>query len=350
MLRSAAGLAEAAVGLDKLAGVGAEPRRPRRRGRPPTCSPSAPRSPRPPRCARRPAARTGARTSPTATTRTGRPRRRRSGPTVDDRTFAPARPPTARSTGAASAGIAATPYADLPGDAAPSWPRPASTRDDVQAAIDRGAGRGPARRAGDVTSVATIAADARGDGRLRRPRGRRRGRARRRRAGLRRRRWATTSTVTDRVPDGTRVARRRRGDAGRRPDPRAAHRRAHRPQLRLPPLRRRHRHRRAGSRPSQGTGARVLDTRKTLPGLARAAEVRRALRRRRQPPVQPVRHGDGQGQPRRRRRRRGAGATTRSVAPTPTCRSRWRSPTSTSCGSCSRPAARRSCSTTCPTE
>ena len=39
------------------------------RGRPPTCSPSAPRWPTPPRCARRPAARTGARTSPSATTR-----------------------------------------------------------------------------------------------------------------------------------------------------------------------------------------------------------------------------------------------------------------------------------------
>ena len=41
--------------------------------------------------------------------------------------------------------------------------------------------------------------------------------------------------------------------------------------------------------------------------LARAAEVRRALRRRGQPPVQPQRPRDGQGQPRRRRGRRRPG-------------------------------------------
>ena len=74
----------------------------------------------------------------------------------------------------------------------------------------------------------------------------------------------------------------------------------------------------------EGTRAKVLDTRKTLPGLAGAAEVRRALRRRRQPPVQPVRPGDGQGQPRRRGGRRGPGVPRRSSPPTRACASRSR--------------------------
>ena len=74
----------------------------------------------------------------------------------------------------------------------------------------------------------------------------------------------------------------------------------------------------------EGTSARVLDTRKTLPGLARAAEVRRALRRRRQPPVQPQRHGDGQGQPRARRRWRGAGLRGGPRGPSRASRSRSR--------------------------
>ena len=58
----------------------------------------------------------------------------------------------------------------------------------------------------------------------------------------------------------------RRGDARRGADPGAAHRRAHRPQPRLPPLGRGHRHVALG-RGLEGTRARVLDTRKTLPGL-----------------------------------------------------------------------------------
>ena len=96
-----------------------------------------------------------------------------------------------------------------------------------------------------------------------------------------------------------------------------------------------------------GTRARVLDTRKTLPGLPRPAEVRRALRRRGQPPVQPVRPGDGQGQPRARGGRRRAGLRGGPGGATPDLRSRSRSPTSTSCASCSTPAATGSCSTTC---
>ena len=73
----------------------------------------------------------------------------------------------------------------------------------------------------------------------------------------------------------------------------------------------------------EGTGARVLDTRKTLPGLRDAAEVRRPLRRRHQPPDQPVGPGDGEGQPRDRRRRGGAGARGGALRRTPACG--WRS-------------------------
>ena len=82
----------------------------------------------------------------------------------------------------------------------------------------------------------------------------------------------------------------------------------------------------------EGTRARVLDTRKTLPGLPRPPEVRRAVRRRGQPPVQPLRPGDGQGQPRGGRRRRGAGVRRRPRgAPRPARRGRGHRP---------RPAAR----------
>ncbi len=93
--------------------------------------------------------------------------------------------------------------------------------------------------------------------------------------------------VSDRVPDGTRVAARRRRDAGVRADPRACSppsaprstSPATSPASPPPPPR--------WVDALAGTRARVLDTRKTLPTLPRAAEVRRALRRRRQPPVQP---------------------------------------------------------------
>ncbi len=50
-----------------------------------------------------------------------------------------------------------------------------------------------------------------------------------------------------------------------------------------------------------GTGCRILDTRKTLPGPAPRAEVRRALRRRAEPPPRPLRHGAHQGKPHHRR-------------------------------------------------
>ena len=135
---------------------------------------------------------------------------------------------------------------------------------EVQAAIDRRARRGPARRE-DVTSVATIAADARGRGRLRGPRARHRRRARRRRP------WSSTTVmgddveVTDRVPDGTRVAA---GDvvmrvAGPTRGLLTAERTALNFACHLSGV--------ATATAAwvdalEGTGARVLDTRKTLPG------------------------------------------------------------------------------------
>ena len=61
--------------------------------------------------------------------------------------------------------------------------------------------------------------------------------------------WATTSSHR---PGRPTAPGSRAGDVVMRvagPDPRPAHRRAHRAQLRLPPVRRRHRHRRLGRRP-----------------------------------------------------------------------------------------------------
>ena len=192
----------------------------------------------------------------------------------------------------------------------------------------------------DVTSVATIAADARGRGRLRGPRGRRRRRARRRRAGLPLRVLGDDVEVTDRVPDGTRVAA---GDVVMRvagPDPRAAHRRAHRAQLRLPPLRRRHRHRRLGRRarghPRPGArhpqdAADAAAPCRSTPCAAAAAST------------------TGSASPTGRWSRTTTWSppaawcrrTTRCARPTPTCGSRSRSPTSTSCASCSTPGCDR---------
>ena len=65
-----------------------------------------------------------------------------------------------------------------------------------------------------------------------------------------------------------------------------------------------------------GTGATILDTRKTTPGPARAREARRAHRRRHEPPLRPLRRRPDQGQPPapRRRRRRVASAVRRRPA------------------------------------
>ena len=139
--------------------------------------------------------------------------------------------------------------------------------------------------------------------------------------------------------------RRRHGAARDRPTPGPAHRRAHRAQLRLPPVRRRDGDLPLGHRARGHPGPRAGHPQDPA-RLAGAGEVRRPLRRGRQPPVQPVRPGDGQGQPRPRGRRRRAGVPGRRRRRTRAFGSRSRSPTSTSSASCWTSAAPRSCSTT----
>ena len=83
-----------------------------------------------------------------------------------------------------------------------------------------------------------------------------------------------------------------------------------------------------------GTGARDPGHPQDAARAAAAGEVRRALRRRGQPPHGPRRRGADQGQPRRRGRvgRRGAGRGR--ARPRPTCRARSRSTPSTSSTRC----------------
>ena len=66
-----------------------------------------------------------------------------------------------------------------------------------------------------------------------------------------------------------------------------------------------------------GTGAEILDTRKTAPGLRALDKRRRRLRRRPQPPRRARRRGADQGQPRRDRRRRRRRRRARSRAARP---------------------------------
>ena len=198
--------------------------------------------------------------------------------------------------------------------------------------------------ADDATSVATIPADATGsaDWAAREP-----GVV----AGLALAAMVFHYVMGDAVTITGRVARRhprgrgRRGAPRRRPHPWPAHRRAHRAQLRQPPLRGRHRHQPLGRGPR---GHRRPGPRhpQDAARLAGAAEVRRALRRRGQPPVQPRRQGDDQGQPRHRRRGRGRRPSRPCARRTPDSRSSARSPTSTSCAPCSTSARSGSCSTT----
>ena len=96
-------------------------------------------------------------------------------------------------------------------------------------------------------------------------------------------------------------------------------------------------HRRPGARHPQDAA-----------GLAGAPEVRRPLRRRRQPSLLALRHGDGQGQPRHRRRRGRARPRGRARGlPGPPDRGRGDRPRPAAASS-STPAATGSCSTTCP--
>ena len=143
VLRSAAGLAEAALLLDKLAGAARRRRSTRSRGRRPTCSRSAPRSPTPPRCARRPAGRTGARTSPSATTTAGRAT---STSSMSDGETSLAFAPAAPTDRGVVSPIARTPYDALPAALVEEL---AAAGLDPARGLRRGRGRargGPARR------------------------------------------------------------------------------------------------------------------------------------------------------------------------------------------------------------
>ena len=186
----------------------------------------------------------------------------------------------------------------------------------------------------DVTSAATVPADQVASGGLRRAGRRCRRRAAGRRGGLRgasarirgrRRRFVAVVGDGDR---GRRAATCSRPSTG--PHPRPAHRRAHRAEPALPPVRRRD--------PDPALGRRGRGHRRRRPRHpqddarpARAGEVRGALRRRGQPPDVAVGRRAGQGQPRRRGRRRGRGVRRRARRCGPACRSRSRSTPSTSC-------------------
>ena len=188
------------------------------------------------------------------------------------------------------------------------------------------------------------------DGARRRLRGssaRRRGRARRRGARVPVRAAANDVEVARTVADGDRVGRRRRAHRRRgRPAPLLAAERtalnfaSHLSGVATQPRvgRRGGRHRRPGARHPQDHAP-----------AAGAREVRRARRRRRQPPA-PVRRGPRQGQPRGRRRRRGAGVRGGARGAPSRCGCRSRSTRSPSSASCSTRAATRSCSTTCHVE
>ena len=112
-----------------------------------------------------------------------------------------------------------------------------------------------------------------------------------------------TVQVTWRAGRRRRVEARRRGRHGRRAAALGAHRRAHRAQLPVPPVGRRHRSPAGSSTPRPVSARAVVDTRKTLPGL-RALE-KAAVRggRRGEPPRLAVRHRAREGQPPRGHRR-----------------------------------------------
>ena len=95
-----------------------------------------------------------------------------------------------------------------------------------------------------------------------------------------------------------------------------------------------------------GTGARILDTRKTTPGLRALEKAAVAAGGGHQPPHGPLRRDPDQGEPHRPRRRPRQGGPRRPQAPIPISRSRSRSATSKRPPTRSAPAPTASCSTT----
>ena len=97
----------------------------------------------------------------------------------------------------------------------------------------------------------------------------------------------------------------------------------------------------------EGTRAKILDTRKTLPGLRVAQKYAVARRRRHEPPHRPLRRHPPQGKPHRGRRRRAPRRCRRRCTRrlrARWCRSRWRR--SPSCARRWTPGRSSSCSTT----
>ena len=115
----------------------------------------------------------------------------------------------------------------------------------------------------------------------------------------------------ERLRAGGRVARGRPGAAGRGLRAGAADRRADGAELPRPALRRRDQDRARRARRSATGGAKILDTRKTTPGLRMLEKARGRRRRRRQPPDRAVRLHPDQGEPLRARGRRGRGGAAR---------------------------------------
>ena len=145
---------------------------------------------------------------------------------------------------------------------------------------------------------------------------------------------------------GRRPRRRaRRRSPGSRARRARAHRRADRAQPARPALRDRDADGAGTSTLVDGTGATILDTRKTTPGPARAREVRRPLRRRHEPPRRALRRDPAQGEPPPDRRRDPQPRSPRSVTGTGR-RSRSRRRRSTRSPRRSRRASTGSCSTT----
>ena len=97
-----------------------------------------------------------------------------------------------------------------------------------------------------------------------------------------------------------------------------------------------------------GTGAILLDTRKTIPGPAHSREICGADGRRREPSDAARRRRADQGQSCRRLRRRGRGGASRQGREHRACRSRSRSTVSTRSNRRSPPAPTACCSTTWP--
>ena len=95
-----------------------------------------------------------------------------------------------------------------------------------------------------------------------------------------------------------------------------------------------------------GTGARILDTRKTTPGLRALEKAAVAAGGGTQPPPRPLRRDPDQGEPHRPRRRPREGGLRGAQGAAASCRSRSRSATSTRPPTRSAPAPTGCCSTT----